>query len=91
MESPDSPLYEYYPLEFKIDMNGKRHAWQGVAVLPFIDEKVFLPAVKSVENHLTDEERQRNRWGHNVICTGGSTAFGALVRALYSDAVRGHK
>ncbi|KAJ7016497.1 hypothetical protein C8F04DRAFT_918371, partial [Mycena alexandri] len=33
---------DFYPDEFMIDMNGKKMAWQGVALLSFIDQDILL-------------------------------------------------
>jgi 5'-3' exonuclease len=51
-----STIIDFYPEDFKIDLNGKKFAWQGVALLPFVDEKRLFKAIKPFYNQLTDEE-----------------------------------
>ena len=38
MLDKNSKICDFYPEDFKIDMNGARMAWMGVALLPFLDE-----------------------------------------------------
>lgn len=63
MSDPKSPIIDFYPIDFKIDMNGKKQAYLGVALLPFIDETRLFNALESVYPHLTQEETERNSRG----------------------------
>uniref|UniRef100_A0A7N6FAS1 Uncharacterized protein n=1 Tax=Anabas testudineus TaxID=64144 RepID=A0A7N6FAS1_ANATE len=38
MTSESSPIIEYYPPDFKMDLNGKQQEWEAVVLIPFIDE-----------------------------------------------------
>ncbi|MED6284330.1 5'-3' exoribonuclease 1, partial [Characodon lateralis] len=61
MTSPNSPIIEYYPLDFKTDLNGKQQEWEAVVLIPFIDETCLLAAMEPFTNKLTKEEKARNR------------------------------
>jgi 5'-3' exoribonuclease 2 len=67
MIDDDSPIIDFYPETFEVDMNGKKMAWQGVALLPFIDQERLLNAMADPYRQLSDEERRRNHWGDNVL------------------------
>jgi 5'-3' exoribonuclease 2 len=56
LHSQESPIIDFYPEDFKIDLNGKKFAWQGVALLPFVDEKRLKKAVMSLFDELTADE-----------------------------------
>lgn len=38
MTNPSSELIEFYPEDFKTDLNGKINEWEAVVLIPFIDE-----------------------------------------------------
>uniref|UniRef100_A0AAY5F3K8 5'-3' exoribonuclease 1 n=1 Tax=Electrophorus electricus TaxID=8005 RepID=A0AAY5F3K8_ELEEL len=61
MMSQSSPIIEYYPLDFKTDLNGKQHEWEAVVLIPFIDEKRLLAAMEPYTDHLSKAEKGRNR------------------------------
>ncbi|OCF56430.1 5'-3' exoribonuclease 2 [Kwoniella mangroviensis CBS 10435] len=76
MINEDSPILDFYPEDFEIDMNGKKMAWQGVALLPFIDQDRLLAALESKEKDLKPEERIRNRWGDNIMFVSNQQEYG---------------
>uniref|UniRef100_A0A8C6NZN7 5'-3' exoribonuclease 1 n=1 Tax=Nothobranchius furzeri TaxID=105023 RepID=A0A8C6NZN7_NOTFU len=61
MTSTNSPIIEYYPLDFKTDLNGKQQEWEAVVLIPFIDERCLLAAMEPFNHKLTNEEKARNR------------------------------
>ena len=58
-----SPLAEYYPCKFKEDLNGAKSLWKAVALLPFIDRGRLRREFERVKEHLSADERARNRFG----------------------------
>ena len=71
MSSKDSPIIQFYPTEFEVDMNGKKNPWEGVNLLPFIEINLLL---STIENHcpdsiLTQIERERNTRGNVYLYT----------------------
>ena len=67
MSDEDSEILDFYPEEFPIDLNGKKWAWQGVAILPFIDEKRLLDAMSTKYPLLSEDEVARNELGNDVL------------------------
>lgn len=67
----ESPIHDFYPMNFETDLNGKRNDWEAVVLIPFIDEKRLLEAIRGQENQLSKEEKARNsHGGHIQVCEG---------------------
>lgn len=67
MTDEESDIHDFYPEDFPIDLNGKKFAWQGVALLPFIDEKRLLKAMADKYPLLSSEDAARNETGRDVL------------------------
>lgn len=67
MTEPDSEIIDFYPEDFEVDLNGKKMAWQGVALLPFIDMPRLLNAVEKRYPLLSVEDQARNEMGADVL------------------------
>jgi len=83
MDDPDSPIIDFYPVDFKVDLNGKRYAWQGVALLPFVDEQRLLRTLQDVYPNLTHQEQQRNGLGSDILFVGKKSTSSDFLTALY--------
>ncbi|XP_062857792.1 5'-3' exoribonuclease 2 [Trichomycterus rosablanca] len=83
MSDPNSSIIDFYPEDFAIDLNGKKYAWQGVALLPFVDERRLRAALANVYPDLTSEEVRRNSLGSDVVFVGKSHPLCDFIHELY--------
>ncbi|KAK3944975.1 XRN 5'-3' exonuclease N-terminus-domain-containing protein [Diplogelasinospora grovesii] len=63
MTDPKSPIIDFYPRDFELDMNGKKMDWEAVVKIPFIDEKRLLEAMAPKNELLSEDEKARNDFG----------------------------
>jgi len=76
MTSSDSPIIDFYPRAFTVDMNGKRWPWEAVVLLPFIDSQRLLEYTKDIgDDSLSPEEQSRNQAGHALVMKKESAAL----------------
>jgi len=84
MTEEDSEIIDFYPESFPIDLNGKKFAWQGVALLPFIDEKRLLDAAAKIYPKLSAEDTARNAMGHDFLyCADRNPMYDDVTTQLY--------
>ncbi|KAJ8124437.1 hypothetical protein O1611_g9203 [Lasiodiplodia mahajangana] len=69
MTNPKSPIIDFYPRDFELDMNGKKMEWEAVVKIPFIEEDRLLSAMASCNELLSPEEKARNDFGVSLKFT----------------------
>jgi 5'-3' exoribonuclease 2 len=67
MTQEDSPILDFYPEDFDIDLNGKKMSWQGIALLPFIEMPRLLSAMDTRAHLLSPEDQVRNAPGYEIL------------------------
>lgn len=65
-------------------MNGKKMIWQGVALLPFIDEARLLNAMVPMADKLSEDEIRRNTPGKNSIFCHEASPLYSQISQLYT-------
>lgn len=82
MTAEDSPIIDFYPVDFKEDPNGKKFSWLWVVLLPFIDEKRLLAAIDGVAHTFTPDELERNEIGNEILMVHVDSELGKMLRPL---------
>ena len=72
MTNPESPIIDFYPRDFELDMNGKEMDWEAVVKIPLIDAKRLLAAMATKNDLLEDDEKARNGFGVPIKFTFSS-------------------
>ena len=68
MTNPHSPIVDFYPPTFEVDMEGKRAEWEAIVLIPFIHQRRLLAAEAGIPpGTLTEAERARNQPGPILI------------------------
>ncbi|KAJ2581536.1 5'-3' exoribonuclease 2, partial [Coemansia sp. RSA 1836] len=84
MTLASSPIIDFYPTDFPLDLNGKKFLWQAVILLPFIDQKRLLDAVQKVYPVLSADDRARNELGQELIVVGSANPLYNSLCDLYA-------
>ncbi|KAI1262337.1 exoribonuclease Dhp1 [Xylariaceae sp. FL1019] len=86
MQNEDSPIIDFYPEDFVVDLNGKKMAWQGVALLPFIEMPRLLAAVEEKYPLLSPEDAARNAPGREclILSEANQELYDDIIGQFYS-------
>jgi 5'-3' exoribonuclease 2 len=83
MYNPESEIIDFYPEDFCIDLNGKKQSWQGVALLPFVDEVRLKKALTPHYHKLNEEEVKRNIRGSDCLFVSQTSVLYNFLREIY--------
>ena len=80
MKSSKSPIKDFYPESFTVDMNGKRWPWEAVVLLPFIDAKRLIATSRKLvtDDVLTATEIDNNKLKGATVYTHDTTSHSRL-------------
>mmetsp|Transcript_10169 Transcript_10169/g.17916 ORF Transcript_10169/g.17916 Transcript_10169/m.17916 type:complete len:1166 (+) Transcript_10169:263-3760(+) len=67
MTDVNSPIADFYPLQFDYDPNGKGVRWLWIALLPFIDEKRLTDVTRKIEDELSEKDKARNELHPDLV------------------------
>ncbi|KAI1178220.1 hypothetical protein F4777DRAFT_586841 [Nemania sp. FL0916] len=86
MTDEDSPIIDFYPEDFVVDLNGKKMAWQGVALLPFIEMPRLLAAIEEKYPLLTADDAARNEPGREylLLSEANQELYDDIIAHFYS-------
>ncbi|XP_067006470.2 5'-3' exoribonuclease 1 [Anabrus simplex] len=90
MVDEDSPIIKYYPSTFRTDLNGKKQEWEAVVLIPFIDEKLLLEAMRHGDETLSEDERERNKHGPMLIFSYTEEDLGPYKCPEYFPSLQSH-
>ncbi len=82
MVSPQSPIIDFYPLDFATDLNGKKADWEALVLIPFIDEVRLLEAMATRTAFLQADEAARNRHSKPIHAVRGEKVLGRMRSSL---------
>lgn len=86
LRSSNSPLVEYFPQHLEIDREAARAPWEGIVLIPFMDERKLLAAYDSVQHLVSAEDKARNQQGKPIYFQfAHDTIPYTLSNAMFGD------
>ncbi|KAK0177026.1 hypothetical protein PV328_001116 [Microctonus aethiopoides] len=85
-----SPIIDYYPGEFRTDLNEKKQEWEAVVLIPFINEAKLIDAMRPFNSQLKQEEIKRNQHGDMHVIYYTEKNLGTIVAPEYFPTIESH-
>ena len=63
LTNENSPIIEYYPKEFRVDLSGKRKEWEGRVILPILDQSKVEESYNKLIDKVSQKDLKRNIYG----------------------------
>lgn len=86
----ESPIIDYYPDDFRTDLNEKKQEWEAIVLIPFINENKLIDAMTPHNSELTPEELQRNGHGPMHIITYTEENLGVVKAPDFFPSIESH-
>jgi len=82
-------LQQYYPNEFKIDLDGKLKEWEGIALLPFVNVKeiqtAYQYAIDTASQSGINTNSSRNKVEQNILFQKNLATRGYTFKNEYGE------
>jgi len=91
LKEDDSPMKEYCPEDFEIDLAGKKNDWQGIVRLPIINPEKVIEIYNTKVKLIDEREMRRNIFGKSFIYIYNndiSTTFNSYYGTIYNCKVQ---
>ena len=85
MTDKNSPIIDFYPDDFQVDLNGKKYAWQGVVLLPYVDEHLLKKTLNDEYERLSPDEKKRNMPSNERLFVGKDHKLYEFFKNVYSQ------
>ena len=83
----NSVIGQFYPNDFEVDLRGKKYEWQGINLLPIIDDNLLIEEYEKLKNQINPKDKRRNITGnifkYNYI--DRTTMFESYYGNFYSN------
>jgi 5'-3' exoribonuclease 1 len=82
LKNMDSPIKKYCPDTIEVDLSGKKNDWEGVVLLPMVDQMQITNALNQCKNQIDKRDIKRNIFGKTFLYIKSKNY---LFKSFYGD------